>query len=417
LGFPLLTSLVHAVLTPLSLSTWLLLLSPPSSRTLSVEESVAIALERSPRLISAREEAASARARLEGASLPAQENPQLQGALGPRWSERTEGLEGSLGVSQRLELLGQRGARQEAAEARLAASEARLQALRVTLAAEVRGAFARLLAAEQELRLDDEGRILAEQALRAAEERLTAGAASRIEVNTARVEMGRAAHERVLSVRRRSVALGELRLLLGLEPTEAPRLSEDWKPDDSEPPPLEVLMERALANRAEVRAARAELDAARAEVKLASREALPAPRLGATYNREEGAHIVQGTLSIELPLFNRNQAARGIGAARLAESQASLEATQRLVRSEVALALERYQNARAAVAVYSADVLEALQQNLALVNEAYRAGKVDFFQLLVIRRDSLDARRGSIDALEELLVAEAQLQRALGSLP
>jgi cobalt-zinc-cadmium efflux system outer membrane protein len=88
-----------------------------------------------------------------------------------------------------------------------------------------------------------------------------------------------------------------------------------------------------------------------------------------------------------------------------------------MVRSEVTLALERYQNARAAMAVYGADVLEALQQNLALVNEAYRAGKVDFFQLLVIRRDALEARRDSIDALAELHIAEAQLQSAIGSLP
>ncbi|WNG25138.1 TolC family protein [Cystobacter fuscus] len=407
--------------SPLSLTFCLFLQSAPAPHPLTVEESVAIALERSPRLISARAEAASARARLEGASLLAQENPQLQGAVGPRWRQAGEradpSLDVSLGVSQRLELLGQRGARRDAAAAQLAASEARLQALRVTLATEVRGAFARLLAAEQELRLDDEGRLLAEQALRAAEERLTAGAASRIEVNTARVEMGRAAHERVLSVRRRSLALAELRLLLGLEPTETPRLSEDWKPDDAEPPPLEALLERALAQRAEVKAARAELDAARAEVTLASREALPAPRLGASYSREEDAHIVQGTLGIELPLFNRNQEARGLGAARRIRAQAELEATERMVRSEVALALERYQNARAAMAVYGADVLEALQQNLALVNEAYRAGKVDFFQLLVIRRDALDARRGSIDALAELLIAEAQLQSALGGQP
>ncbi|MET0405573.1 MAG: TolC family protein, partial [Cystobacter sp.] len=136
-----------------------------------------IALARGPRLISARAEVAEARARLEGASLPAQENPQLQGSLGPRLGSR-DGLEGSLGVSQQLEWFGQRGARQRAAEAQLTASEARLQALEISLAAEVRSAFARLLATEQELRVDDEGRLLAEQALRAAEDRREAGAAS-----------------------------------------------------------------------------------------------------------------------------------------------------------------------------------------------------------------------------------------------
>ena len=49
------------------------------------------------------------------------------------------------------------------------------------------------------------------------------------------VELGRAAHERVLSVRRRSLALGELRLLLGLEPSEAPRLAEAARGAESPP--------------------------------------------------------------------------------------------------------------------------------------------------------------------------------------
>jgi len=404
------------VLAPLCLTTWLLLQSPPTLLALTQEEAVTLALERGPRLLSARAEALSAQSRLEGASLLAQTNPELQGAVGPRLRDGVNSLDLTVGVSQRLELFGQRGARREAAAAQLTASEARLETLRVSLAAEVRGAFARLLASEQEWLLADEGQLLAEQALQAAEERQTAGAASRIEVNTARVELGRAAHARVLAERRRTLARGELRLLLGLEPSEAMEAKGELRPEMTEPPPLDALVERALARRADVKAARSELDAARAEVELASREALPGTRLGASYSQEEGARIVQGTLGIELPVFNRNQAARGVGAARLTQMRGLLEATERMVRTEVGLALERYRTARAAVAVYSVDVMEALQQNLALVNEAYRAGKVDFFQLLLIRRDALDARRGYIEALEELLVAEAQLTRALGEL-
>ncbi|ATB27291.1 TolC family protein [Melittangium boletus] len=402
------------MLASFCLMTWLLLQSAPAPLSLTQEEAVTLALERSPRLLSARAEALSAQARLDGASLLAQTNPELQGAVGPRLRDGVSSLDVTVGVSQRLELFGQRGARREAAAAQLTASEARLETLRVSLAAEVRGAFARLLASEQEWSLADEGQLLAEQALQAAEERQTAGAASRIEVNTARVELGRAAHARVLAERRRTLARGELRLLLGLEPSEAMEAKGELRPGMTDPPPLDALVERALARRADVKAARSELDAARAEVELASREAWPGTRLGASYSQEEGARIVQGTLGIELPVFNRNQAARGVGAARLTQTRGLLEATERLVRTEVGLALERYRTARAAVAVYSEDVLEALQQNLALVNEAYRAGKVDFFQLLLIRRDALDARRGYIEALEELLIAEAQLTRTLG---
>ncbi|MCY1024042.1 TolC family protein [Pyxidicoccus sp. MSG2] len=379
---------------------------------------MALALEHSPRLLPARAEAAAARARLEGASLLFQQNPEVSAAVGPRQRPGNTSVDVGLGVSQRLEVFGQRGARKDAARAELSSSEARLEALKVDLAAEAREAFAQAVAAEQEVRLAEEGRTLADQAFRAAQERQAAGAASRIEANTARVEQGRAARESALALQRRSVAYAQLRLLLGLESSEALALEGGvMAPPSAQAPPLETLLERALAHRAEVKAARAEVDAARAEGKLAAREALPSPRLGASYSREEDANIIQGTLSLELPVFNRNPAARGVSAARLTQAEGTLRAVEQLVRSEVTLALERYQGASAAAAVYSEDVLAALQENLELVNEAYRAGKVDFLELLVIRRESLDARRGYIDALRELATADAQLKRAVGSLP
>lgn len=410
--------LVSLVLARLRITSLLLLVAAPAlaARPLSPDESVALALERSPRLLSARAEAAAARARLQGAFLLLQANPELQGAVGPRWRDTGNSIDIGVGVSQRLEVFGQRGARKAAAEAQLTASDARLEALRVELAAEVRGAFARALAAEQEVRLADEGRTLAEQSLRAAEDRHAAGAASRIEVNTARVELGRAAREVALAARRRIVALAALRLLLGLEPSDELALQEGSRPGALAPPSIDALVERALARRADVKAARSEVEAARAEAKLATREALPSPRLGASYSREEGANIIQGTLGIELPFFNRNQAARGVTAARVAQAEASLGATERLVRSEIVLALERYRAASAAADVFNEEVLAALQQNLELVNEAYRAGKVDFLQLLLIRRDALDARRDYIQTLEELANADAQLKRAVGSI-
>ncbi|MET0402700.1 MAG: TolC family protein [Cystobacter sp.] len=60
------------------------------------------------------------------------------------------------------------------------------------LAAEVREAFGRALAAERVVHLAEAAANLAEEARRATEQRLEAGTASRIEVNTTRGELGRA---------------------------------------------------------------------------------------------------------------------------------------------------------------------------------------------------------------------------------
>ncbi|ATB47982.1 TolC family protein [Corallococcus macrosporus] len=387
-----------------------------AARPLTMEQSVALALEQSPRLIEGRADAASAQARLEGASLLLQNNPQLQAAVGPRLRDEGDTLELNVGLSQQLEVFGQRAARKDAARATAAASQSRLEALQVDLAAEVRRSFGRALAAERALQLSDDALGLAEEGRKTAEERLKAGAASHIEVNIARVELGRAQREKVRATQERIQALAELKLLLNLDPDEDVTLEGELRADVAPAPAIATLIEQAARQRQDLRAARADWEAARAEVRFARRDAMPRPSLGVSYGREEGDTIVQGTLSIDLPLFNQNQAGRGASAARKRQAQLRLDATERFVHTEVELALNRYRAAQAMANVFGADVLDALQENLSLVTEAYRAGKVDYLQLLIIRREALDGRRGYIEALEELNAANAQLMRAVGTL-
>lgn len=391
-----------------------------AARPLTLDEALSLALERNASILSLQTEVAAAGARLGGASLLLQSNPEVEGAAGPRSAPDGRSTDYSIGVSQRVEIFGQRGARIDAASALLGSAEARLATRRVEVAAEVRERFARTLAARDRAKITAEAYELAQQALAAAEAREQAGAASRIEVNAARATLGRAARERSEAAQRVVAARSALVILLGIDPAESIEPSGELTIEpDARIEGIETLVERALAGRPELRSARLEVDAARAERRLAGREALPSPRLGISYS-EEGdsngsARITQGVLAFDLPLFNRNQAGRGVAAARVTQSERALEALTRLVRSEVEVAANRVAAARAAAEAFAGGLLGALEENMQLVNEAYRAGKVDFFQLLVIRRETLEARNGYVDALEELQAAKAELSRALGS--
>jgi cobalt-zinc-cadmium efflux system outer membrane protein len=388
---------------------------PTSSLTL--QRSVELALERNASIQSARAEVAAARARLDGASVLLRSNPEVEGAAGPRRSPDGRSTDFEIGLSQQVELFGQRGVRIDAASALVSATEATLESRRVGIAAEVREAFARRLAAAERLRLTDEALALAEEALGAAETRQRSGAASKIEVNAARSSLGRAVRERALSLHQDAASLGAFVVLVGLDPGAPVTLEGELSSaPPGEAPVVATLVERALAQRPDVRAARQEVEAARAERRLAGREAYPSPRLGVTYREEESARITQGVLAFDLPLFNRNQAERGVASARLVQSERALEALTRAVHSEVTVATARLAAAVTAAQAYTGGLLTGLEENMELVNEAYRAGKVGFFELLVIRRETLEARIGYIDALEELQSARAQLARALGSM-
>ncbi|MHB1046940.1 MAG: TolC family protein [Thermoanaerobaculia bacterium] len=384
-------------------------------RSLSVEEAIRLAHANNPevRIFAANVDAA--RARLAGGSLLFQTNPSLTVTAGPRSSPEGRSQDDSLQVLQQFEIGGQRRARIDAATAALESTEAQAQALRAEVTARVREGFGRAQAAEQRSRLATEAFAVAEQGVGAAEERFRAGAAALLEVNTARIELGRAARGRGEAARRRAEGFAELHLLLGLDPLEELTLRGDLRAPEPVAGPAELVQE-ALERRGEVRAGRRGLDAARAEARLASREAIPSPRIGASFAREEGSDttIIQGVVALDLPIFNRNQAARGIAAARVRQLETALEATDRRIRQEVLTALARVQAARASADGYAGDVVKAMQENMDLVTESYRAGKIDFLQLLVIRRQTLEARREHIDVLEELNAARAQLDRALG---
>ena len=109
-----------------------------AARPLTLEEALTLGLERGPRLLVARAEVAAARARLAGAWLLVQDNPEVQGSLGPRVRGGDSRLEAGLEVGLPLEVSGQRAARRALARAELSSREAQLESQRVALAAEVR---------------------------------------------------------------------------------------------------------------------------------------------------------------------------------------------------------------------------------------------------------------------------------------
>jgi hypothetical protein len=187
-----------------------------------------------------------------------------------------------------------------------------------------------VLGADRRVALAREDLAVARDAVRAVERRLELGVTSQLEVNAARAEGGRAARAVAVATRRAAAARAELRTLLGSDAGAPLELAGELpRPTGAAPLDADALGRRALEARADLAAVRREVAAAEAERRVAKREALPVPAIGAKYSREEGADIVLGTLTFDLPLFNRNQAGRGVASARLARAKAELAAAER----------------------------------------------------------------------------------------
>ncbi len=383
---------------------------------LTVNEAIRLAQDNNPDVRSLATEIGAAKARVDGASLLLQNNPTMAVEAGSRRQQSFgSGVEYGIQVLQQVEVAGQRGIRIDAASAALDATDARLQALRVDVTAQVRESFGCVVAADQRVQLAAEALTIAQQGVDAVDERFRAGAIPLLELNTARVELGRATRSRADAQRRLSEAAASLRLLLGLDPS-ATFTTRDESTTGSPLETTEDLLTQALANRGELEESRRALEAAKAEARLAERAWIPSPRLGASYRYEQDTdtNIVLGVVQFDLPVFNRNGAARGVTAARVDQLALALDATERRIQQEVLTARDRVQAARSAADGYAGDVVRAMQQNMELVTDSYRAGKIEFLQLVVIRRQAVEAQGEYIDVLEELNAAEAQLGRALG---
>ena len=378
---------------------------------LDLEAAQRLALARNPELRGVALEVEAATARLDGASLLLPDNPELNLAIGPRTVPVEVNY--SLSLVQPLEIAGQRGARIDGARAQVRVRQAHLAGRRAALRAQVREAFGAALAAQARLDLAARAVALAQQALAAAQERYRAGAASRIDVNLAHVEVGRTTRDQATARQQVAAALGRLVLLLGLDRPGELLLDGSLEALPRSTSPEGADLRAVVEGRPEVVAARGELDAARADERLASRQAVPNLQIGVATSREEGADVFQGLVGMALPLFNRNQAGRGLAKIRTALAELTLAAARRCAEQEIHLAIARLDGARGAARALSGEVLQAAEANVELVSEGYRAGKIELLQLLLIRREALAARRAHLDALEELNAAGAELERVL----
>jgi cobalt-zinc-cadmium efflux system outer membrane protein len=373
-----------------------------------------LASRRSPELLARRREADAAAGRLRQARTYPY-NPTVSIRSVEVGSGRTlDAYQGEVG--QELEWAGQWGLRQDVArsEAERAVFLADDAERRIVAAASV--TFLAALAAEERLELAEQIELLNTRLLSAAGERLEAGAISELEMNLARIEAGRA-QARVLAERRdaRSARLA-LRRALALPRAQPLRLVAAL-PDAPDPAALDPdsLVEVALARRPDASATRRDVEAARAAQKLAGRERWPNLTVALPFERPGAAagSLVGVSVGVSVPLWNRNQGTRDEKLADAARARSELDDADLAVRTEVDDALQRYVGARAEESLGRASVRDPARANQALLEAAFRSGKIDLPTLLLVRNQLLDAELSYWDSWLQYRAELVRLEAAI----
>jgi cobalt-zinc-cadmium efflux system outer membrane protein len=396
---------------------------------LSLEQSIARAVEQEPSLRAAR------------AEIDALEGTRLQASLRPNPSvslERREEPGGtdnltSIGIDWPLDLFRRSGRIAVAAREVTAAQRSVADRERV-IAAEVRTRYGEVLATVRDLSLLDELAAATQQQFDLLRARVDEGASPPLDRDLLNVELRRLQAERLLQAGRAEAALFELKRVLGMSAASTLSVRDTLESvvqrDSVAAPPVDVTI---VDQRADVREASARIDVADAKIGRAQAQGRVDLSIFASYMRMDAGFPQRGSTlegrlervrgqfnylsagaTLTIPLLNRNQGEVAAARAERAGAAATYDAARLAAGAQLASARARDERAREAVRLYSDGTQTLARQNLAVVGQSYELGRVTVFDVLAERRRYLDVEHAYTDALRAAYEARTALNRALG---
>jgi outer membrane protein, heavy metal efflux system len=381
----------------------------------TLDQAVAIALEKNPDLAAAANELLVARGEIQRAEYLSQFNPQVLSGFDYRArSGKSNAQDWHTGLSQELEIFGQRGFRQQSAKLGYQRTEAEIRNQVRLLTAAVKMTFYEALRARNRSKLLTELEALNHKLADAAQTRFDAGEIGQIDFNLARVRYGESRSALINGTEIYRLECSSLGRLLGngvgAEPEPAGELVAELLQIN-----MEKLLDLAQAKRPDLKAAKSEISRLQTEAQLNSRLALPNPTIGAFVGHEQNTERFAGVaLGIPLPLFNRRQGEATAIAGRLAQARNKLRATELNVEHEVRDAYGKYTAALRALKASQEDVVAPARESFGLLEAAFNAGKLDLLSLSVAERQSFDAQMGYLDAWFNYAAAKTSLDLAVG---
>jgi len=369
-----------------------------------------------PRIEAARHSAGAAAGRAWQAELYPNPTLEFEAEGVPAGSPGLERSENTVSLTQPLIVGGRRSAAIAAARAAGDARSLTLEQTRRDVAAETRRVWTDLLYLQGAAALTSDLVTAARSTHEIASTRLEARATPESEVLKAQVEVDRLELRLRRLGRDRHAALQRLASLVGLEQVALVRLSGQL------PRELPVLEFSALVGRLVehpgLLAAKTRTRAALRQVDLAEAQRIPDLGLRFAYGRNNSSdqQILEGGISIPLPLFNRNQGRIHSAQQVAKQRQRSAEAMERRLHADLASALADYGSARDAAATHREQIVPAAERAFTLVREGYRAGRAGFLDLLDAQRTLAQVRLSELTALRDAHRALSRLTQLTGPL-
>jgi outer membrane protein TolC len=355
-------------------------------------------------------------ARINQAKAFAQPSLNYDSDLQPSFFNFKNAGETYFGVSQPFEFPGKQSVRGKIASKESDELLAEIDLLKLDLTFQVKQAFFGLLLAQEKLSYTERNQELAQDFLEKAELKYEAGDVAQVEVLRAKVEAATAANEVRTATTDVRLAKATLNYLLSRKKYAPIEIVGKLKRD-----PIvldfDILLQRALITRPEIKRIGFSLERERLQKKSATMSYLPDLELGINRHRVEGeGSWWDVTLSVPIPLFFW-QPKKG----EIAEAQANILAIQKEtdhIKNTISLEVEEaYMNAVTAenqIRLYETEILSQAEEVYNMFLFSYQEGEIGSIELIAARRTLLESARSYADALFNYEAAIAALERSVG---
>jgi cobalt-zinc-cadmium efflux system outer membrane protein len=385
----------------------------------ALEGLVAEALAQNPELKFYEAEMAAAKAGGKVAAVLA--NPELSASVGQKRVSggglSAEGVAWSVALVQPFEWPGRLGLRKAIANQDRELAQLGYDRFKVALAGRVRTLGFGLFAAQEKsaaaAEVAERFRALREVLVQRDPAGLTPLLETRI-IEATELNAQRKATEALLATQSARLELNHLRGANPLARLEVIAAAVEFRPV----PDWEALLRLARTNNFELRVRAVELAQQGFRLDLAKKERYPTLSVGPTYTEEQAGRererILGVSLSLPLPIWNRNKGHIDVASARQLQAEVSLQMAERDLLRQVIEAAFTYDTKMREMNRWRPDSVQHFKEAAELADRHYRLGAVPIATYVELQQQYLEAVEGLLDTRKEALAAAARLELLTG---
>ena len=321
------------------------------------------------------------------------------------------------GLDVPVELGGKRNRRIDLANQELTLADVDLQTELRAVRRELRQAFYSLIAAGERLTIAEAVLDIAMRLRDGAQARFDTGAAPRLEVLQADLGVTRAETDLDLARSIRASEQARLNAVLNASPDQALVTSGSLS-DRRSTITYQQALTLAVASNTDMVSLDRHIAIEERRVDLLRAERVPTPvfSFSGLFNSEPDFNAgSRAAISIELPIFSRNQGEIAASVATTAGLRIKRDATRRSVENDVFGTVAKIDAERRQVEAYEQRLVPTAINLESLAEESYRAGRTSVLAVLDAQRSLRDLRRDALQAALDLQMSLADLEELLGT--